>query len=155
VLFLPEKIIHTATSFNGTCASDSFLMQAGNLNAETYRWNDGSSGKERKINRTGVYWVTYEIDSSCTRYVDSFIISYPEEDPKVSFFLSDTIICLGDTLRFQNTSAPQFDRFEWSFGNIASSTLVNPEYIPESADSFTVLLVGTINGICADTTSRI
>ncbi len=148
------KRTYTTTEFEGMCAADTFFMQANNLNETNYLWEDGSTATGRKINKTGTYWVSYQNDSLCERFADTFIVVYPEDEYRVSFMV-DTLICHNDTVHFQNTSDPHFDDFKWSFGASDFSILKDPQYVYPEAGSYTVTLTGTIKGLCPDTAQQI
>lgn len=76
----------------------------------------------------------------------------PEEDFQVSFTVSDTLICLGDTLQFTNISDNHFTTFHWNFGNGDSlSQHTPPDYLYVSSGVYRVQLAGT-GEICKDTT---
>ncbi len=141
---------YTTTAFSGRCQADTFTMIANNLNQSRYLWEDGiTTGKTRKINKTGIYWVSYPSDSLCEHYIDSFFVTYPAQDYKVSFTV-DTLVCENDLLEFQNTSDPHFNSFTWSFGN-GDSSFESPQYSYREAGNYEVRLVGEIDGICPDT----
>ncbi len=142
---------YTTTTFSGRCQADTFTMTASNTNLNHYLWEDNiTTGKTRKINMTGLYWLSYRNDSVCEHYVDSFLVSYPLKDYSVSF-LADTLVCENDVITFTNTSDPHFNSFSWHWGNGDSSVRVAPEYRYREAGSYTVTLTGTIDGFCPDT----
>ncbi len=144
----------TLTSNFAMCKSDSLLLQASNLAGAAYIWEDGSRGMERKINRSGVYWVSYELDSLCEDNVDSFIITYPENDNKVSFNI-DTLVCENELIKIQNTSSSHYNDFLWSFSDRSFSVLRDPEHHYLHAGSYTVQLIGKINDHCSDTAYQV
>ncbi len=142
---------YTTITNSGSCKADSIAMQASNLNGidYDYTWEDGSIGKQRKINQTGIYWVNYHIDSSCEYYVDTFIITYPLKDYELSFE-ADTLACVGDPVTFHNTSDELFNNFQWSYGDGHGNTTRNPQYSYTSAGTYEVKLIGSIGGRCVD-----
>ncbi len=142
--------IHRTVTDSGMCKTDTLLLQAGNPNGVNYTWDDGSSKTERKINQPGTYWVRYDIDSLCEHYADTFIISYPQEDFRVSF-QADTFVCQDKLISFVNTAHPYFNDFSWSFGDGNSSIVVNPEHTYVQTGMYNVQLVGKIGDICPDT----
>ncbi len=141
---------YTTTKGSGMCKADTISISPSHLNGATYIWNDAYPGVNRKVNETGIYYVSYRIDSICEHHVDSFIITYPDPAYKVSF-IADSFVCLKSAILFQNTSDAPFDNFKWFFGTKDSSILKSPEYSYPDAGSSTVLLAGTIGGICPDT----
>ncbi len=134
----------------GKCSTDTSALTAGTLQAADYIWQDGSRGPQYRTNKTGVYWVRYTLTDSCIDYVDSFRVTYPGNDPHVSFH-TDTIICLPDILKLQNTSSSSFSSFNWDFGDHSRTAERNPEHQYASAGTYKVYLAGNIAGICHDT----
>src|SRR5690606_3374039 len=80
-----RRSVYTTIADSGLCETDTTVLQASRLNGSNYRWEDGSAGKQRKVNQTGVYWVSYAIDSLCEDHVDSFVVQYPEKDYALTF----------------------------------------------------------------------
>ena len=140
----------TSSKHTGMCKADSFMMVASNLNGTGYIWEDGSTGTQRLVNQTGTYWVSYNIDSLCKHFADTFTLIYPVTDYQVSF-TADSILCTGDTVLFQNTSDNHFTDFLWIFSPQFSSTVASPEYTYHQPGAYQTMLTGTINGICPDT----
>ncbi len=149
-----SKDVYTTIKDSGMCNADTISISATNFNGSGYVWHDGYMGVHRKVNQTGIYYLSYLIDSICEHHVDSFIISYPTPPYKVSFD-ADTLVCVMDTFSFQNTSAPYFNNFIWSFGDLDSSTLIIPQHTYTHPGSYQVILVGHIGEICPDTAYRI
>lgn len=147
--FSIQNII-TYTSHTGMCKADSFLMVASNLTGTGYTWDDASTGTQRTMNQTGTYWVTYDIDSLCKHFADTFRLIYPLNDYQVAF-TCDSIVCAGNPVIFQNTSDPHFTGFRWIFNAQSSSLLVSPSFAFTQSGNYEVKLTGTINGICPDT----
>lgn len=74
-----------------------------------YRWDNGSSGKERVISERGHYWVF--ADNYCQISVDSFIIGGTD----IAFSLgNDIFLCMGMPLMLQ---APAAGIYQWSDGS--------------------------------------
>ncbi len=140
----------SVTADSGLCRADVTSMTANNHNGSDYIWDNGSAGKERQVNQSGIYWVSYDIDSLCEHHVDSFIIYYPEPGYKVSFS-TDTLVCQDEQISFRNTSDVLFSMFNWSFGDQHISVLENPQHVYSRPGSYRVMLVGRINDICSDT----
>lgn len=82
----------------------------------------------------------------------NFII--PEVDYQVSFTISDTLLCMGDALQFQNTSDTHFNQFAWYFGDGDSSLLATPGgHTYAHAGSYEIVIMGS-GSICKDTTRQ-
>ena len=146
-----SREVYTTNPDSGMCAIDTTLMQANDLRGTNYIWEDGSKGKQQKTNQTGIYWVSYQIDSICESHADTFIITYPGKDYEVSFHV-DTLSCQNEPVYFQNTSDPHFNHFNWSFGDQGVSDLISPQHIYLHPGSYPIRLIGRINDICPDTT---
>src|SRR5690606_20495833 len=117
VMLYPIKKYYSTSVFNGKCAADSFNMKADKQNQSNYVWEDGvTTGPTRRVNTSGTYWVSYQNDSLCEYYRDSFIVKFPEEEPVLAFS-ADTLVCAGDNIFFQNTSDTPYNSFIWSFDN--------------------------------------
>src|SRR5690606_6898448 len=79
----------------------------------------------------------------------NFVI--PEVDYQASFTVSDTLLCMGEQLQFENTSDPHFDTFIWYLGNGDSSLFVTPAgYHYVHPGSYDILLAAK-GSICRDT----
>ena len=74
--------------------------------------------------------------------------------PKARFTYADT--CLGDSVRFTNTSLPSGAAFtySWDFGDKSSSTATNPGHKYASAGTYSVVLISTYSG-CSDTSKAV
>jgi gliding motility-associated-like protein len=142
--------IFTTTINSGRCQADTLVIQATNLKGINYLWQDDITGQQRKINKAGIYWISYEIDSLCEHHIDSFIITYPEKDYKVSFH-TDTLVCQNEPVLFRNTSAIHFNNFSWHFGEGSGSGVDHPQYVYSHPGSYRVMLIGSIDGVCPDT----
>ncbi len=154
VFRFPTTDVYTTTTDSGMCKTDTILMQAGNFNGVSYTWEDGSTGRQRKVNQTGIYWVSYEVDSLCENYVDTFVITYPDPEYKASFKL-DTLLCQEQLISFPNTSDQHFNNFYWSFGDGHFSELKSPQYAYAHPGTYRLMLTGHIDNVCPDTAFQI
>jgi gliding motility-associated-like protein len=145
-----KRTYFTTTTFEGMCAADTFLMVAAHADGKTYTWEDGTLGMSRKMNRSGIFWVTYWSDTACELFVDTFLLSYPHKDYEVSF-ITDTLICQNDTISFKNTSNVHFNQFDWSFGDGNNANSREPTHGYLGIGTYQVQLIGKINEICLDT----
>ncbi|WP_118952833.1 PKD domain-containing protein [Taibaiella helva] len=88
-----------------------------------------------------------------TAHCDTLLHLYiPEEEHHVAF-VSDTLICLGTGITFQNASEPYFTDFQWRFGDGNGSVLLSPTHVYAQPGSYTVTLAGT-GALCRDTIAR-
>lgn len=99
------------------------------LNADTYLWNTGASGKSITINQTGTYWV--KAAQSCGAWrTDTFHVVPSPYEP-----LNDTVICDGGPLTL-SLDATFYHR--WSDGSIG------PEFTISGSGLYSVQsVVGT------------
>src|SRR5690606_17430114 len=118
----PNGVLPTITTM-AECRSDSngsayASTYAGDLVEYTYTWLLGtdtlSIGDTLRSVPSGAYGLHVQTDTGCDTVL---FFDIPEEDYRVAFEVSDTLICLGDTLQFTNTSDGHFTDFYWSFGN--------------------------------------
>src|SRR5690606_15968490 len=101
VVIYPIDKYYTTTAFSGRCQTDTIMLVASHMNQSDYLWDDGTTGSSRLISASGTYWVSYQDDTSCTFYRDSFFVTYPEADYKVSF-VADSLVCAGEIIHFHN-----------------------------------------------------
>jgi gliding motility-associated-like protein len=147
------KTISTTTGHTGYCKADSYLMKAANVFPTNYTWEDGSTDTQRYIYQTGTYWVSYQIDSICKHFTDTFKIVFPAE-PYVVSFTTDTIVCVNDAIQLQNTSNAYYTSFNWSFGNGDTAVIANPVITYLHAGSYEVTLTAHINDLCFATSVK-
>ncbi len=143
--------IYSTLALDGACAADTLHLQATHTDGVDYIWNDGVKEKQRKVNTTGVFWLSYQRKDVCEDHVDTFKVHFPKPDPSVSF-LSDTLICQTSSLEVKNTSAAVFTHYTWFWGDGASSIEKNPAgHNYRQAGTYKLLLTGhNENRICFD-----
>ncbi len=151
---LAVKRTYSTTTFEGMCAADTFLMVAAHADGSNYTWEDGSTGMTRKMNRSGIFWVSYQNDTACEHFVDTFLLSFPYKDYEVSF-IADTLICQQQLLSLRNTSDPHYQTFNWFFGDGQSSPLKSPSHLYAGPGTYEILLTGSINDKCHDTVAQL
>ncbi len=145
--------IYSTLALDGACAADTLSLQATYTDGIDYVWNDGVKEKQRKVNTTGVFWLSYERKDVCEDHVDTFKVHFPNPDPSVSF-LSDTLICQTGSLEVKNTSAPVFTHYTWFWGDGTSSIEKNPAgHDYRQPGTYKLLLTGyNDDRICFDST---
>lgn len=146
----PVNRTYATTRFEGMCAADTFLLAAAHANSKNYIWEDGSRERSRKMNRSGTFWVSYQHDTACAYFVDTFLLSYPQKEYPISFSV-DTLICQQQLLSLRNTSDPHYQSFNWFFGEGKSSMLKNPDHVYPHSGTYEIMLTGSINENCQDT----
>lgn len=117
----------------------------------TYTWLQGSdtlfTGDSLQNVPSGAYRVHVQTSTGCDTLLH---FELPEEDFRVSFTTSDTLVCLGDTVLFQNTSDSHFTSFYWDFTDGNTSTAVAPSYRYVQSGTHPVVLSG-VGPVCRDT----
>ncbi len=96
-----------------------------------YIWDDGSTGPSRIINRSGTYWVRYEMSSLCKvdEYVDTFHIVHMENfiPGDVRILTNDTTVCEGYVLRIAATGSDNYT-YRWTPSDgVSDTTALEPE----------------------------
>ncbi|MBI4929393.1 MAG: PKD domain-containing protein [Bacteroidetes bacterium] len=127
----------------------------------TYTWNfgDGNTSTVPNLNPTvhtyttsGSFNVTLIINQSgCidSLLIPSYIII---QNITASFVATPTVVCSGQSISFNNTSAPAATSASWTFGDGNSSTTISPANTYNTAGTYTVTLIAGENG-CFDTTT--
>ncbi|MBI3500792.1 MAG: PKD domain-containing protein [Bacteroidetes bacterium] len=67
-------------------------------------------------------------------------------------FISDTSVCLNDSIQFINLSVNS-NQWNWNFGDANSSSAFSPSHVYAAAGNYTVTLVAS-NGTCTDTIKK-
>jgi gliding motility-associated-like protein len=129
------------------------LPRSGDVNLYTYSWKDSLGNPLRTtastigdtfyINIPGTYSVNMSAANGCDT---SFTIKLNIPDYKASF-TTDSILCIGDSARFINTSTG-FSSFTWYFGDGDISSLHDPVHLYSDPGVYKVLLIGNP---CGDT----
>ncbi len=151
-------------SFDNVCFTDStyFIDESelpeGNL---YYNWNfgNGNSSNEQSpayyYQAPGTYSVelTVYTDSACSSSISKLV--NVNALPNVNFVANNE--CLYSEVNFENLSVIQQGDLEylWSFGDGNISNEFEPQHLYSSADTFDVKLIATVNGMCADSISRL
>lgn len=80
----------------------------------------------------------------------TFTFNLPAPDYTVSF-TTDTLICFGDTIQFNNTSTGSFSAWAWSFNDSTFSGDPDPIHVYRSPGIYRVWLIGETATGCSDT----
>jgi gliding motility-associated-like protein len=88
-----------------------------------------------------------------TIHCDTTLAFYLSEEEHVVSFTSDTLICLGTTLQFINTSDNHFTQYQWFFGDGNSSSVISPNHLYTQPGNFTATLIGK-GTVCLDTVQK-
>lgn len=130
-----------------------FSVAAGDTTQYIYTWmtpkDSVLSVADSLINvPSGNYIVRLTTSAGCNT---TLYFTIPVDKYNVSFTVSDTIICEGNKVSFQNTSPSFFNTWFWHFGDGDSTALQQPGDIQyASPGNYTIMLVGS-KDVCADT----
>lgn len=143
------------------CQGDSILftdISLGNPVSWLWDFGDGSGVSNLQhpnyaYSSPGNYTVTLVItDGSGTQDSVSQVISVLPPAPLAAFSASDSTICLGTPVAFNDLSGNTAQVWQWDFGdNTGTSVLQNPTYIYQQDGLFTVRLIAAGSGTCTDT----
>lgn len=99
------------------------------------------------LNGTG-YALQITAPNGCDTIV---VISTPLPDYQAAFTVSDSIVCMGDQVAFQNNSLGGFVDYQWDFGDGDLSADASPQHIYPDAGSYKVRLTARTYYPCYDT----
>jgi PKD repeat protein len=91
------------------CNDASIDLDATDINAKKYLWNDGITQAKRAVNKKGDYSV--KLDNACGTFTDGIKIGMLY-DP-IPWLGKDTTICMGDTILL-NASVPNTNFYKWN-----------------------------------------
>ncbi len=74
-----------------------------------YQWDDLSSGSDRTITESGIYWVAYR--NICNMYIDTFVVHLPD----TSYYTADSSLCVGGAGLVLYV-ADGYDHYVWNDG---------------------------------------
>lgn len=150
-------------SFEDVCFTDTMYfvdnsnLPQGNL---YYHWNFGNSDNSNEASPTyyyqapGTYSVTLSVntDSACQSSISKLVNVYAL--PNVNFVANNE--CLYNEVNFENLSVIQQGSLEyvWDFGDGNNSNEAEPQHLYNSAGTFMVKLIATVNNMCADSVSK-
>ncbi len=92
---------------------------------------------------------TYSLHIS-TAQCDTIISFYLPEEAYHVDFIADSLVCMGDTLFFENTSDDDYTSFLWDFGDGQQTAMEQPVHSYPDPGSYQVALIGA-GEICTDT----
>lgn len=97
----------------------------------------------------GAYTLQILFGTGCDTIIDVLITSENYD----ARFTADTLICVGDTLLFNNNSDAHFQQFDWSFGDGSFSQNPNPGHQYGQPGNYLVTL-SAMGAICTDTITK-
>lgn len=136
------------------CLEDTITLNARHQDYSDYLWSDSIIGSHRTITKSGVFRLQYENKSKCELYEEEYVVTFPSTKPQHSFQV-DTLICIGETVDFVNTSSPIFTQYQWNFNDHTGDSIRNPSHTFMDTGSYEVRLISHVHGKCYDTTTRI
>jgi|GEM_PF-6984896 len=154
VLEEPEASIDHLPS---ACVGEEVVFDIQTTAANTWLYfGDGDSTAINNLpshvyTQPGTYTISLQITNTnlCEAEVSSSIVILPAP---VALFEHPGIVCLNDTLAFENTSVGDIATYYWDFGDGHTSPLANPTHVFDTIGQFEVALT-TVSGAnaCSDT----
>ncbi len=136
------------------------IVQSGAPNT-SWSWSFGDGGTSTLQNPShfypseGNFMVTLNVTNSVGCSDAITLPLYIRNQPHALFTTLDTMGCVPLTAAFSNSSSTAAgSTFTWDFGNGDISTIQNPTEVYGSSGLFSVTLVATAPGGCADTLTR-
>lgn len=148
---LPDIYTHAACRSDSNGAAYATTYPGDPVDYE-YTWMRGPDTLSVTDTLSGVPSGGYSLHVQTNTGCDTLLFfDMPEADFRVSFAISDTLICVGDTIRLTNTSDGHFTAFHWAMGNGDSFTVSDPSsYVYSQSGAYRIMLAGT-GEICKDT----
>ena len=143
------------------CLGDTLFLtnssSIGSIDLLSYAWKLGKGDTSSLVNpfikpdSSGNFYVNLIVTSEyqCTDSLQKSIPVYPK--PTAAFSISDTGICLNDTLFFTNNSSISDNdtlNYHWNFGSLDTSSQKEPFYVPDNSGSITISLLVFTNKGC-------
>src|SRR5690606_22864837 len=94
----------------------------------------------------GTYGVHIATNTGCDTVL---YLEIPDITPEVSFVVSDTLICSGDTIEVTSTSDTYFQAFQWDFGDGVAAADAVSRHAYTHPGAYQVSLTGE-GDICID-----
>ncbi|MBI1184119.1 PKD domain-containing protein [bacterium] len=157
----PTAGFNTADVCRNASAQFNNTSSIGSGKISTYNWKFGdgfqatTTSPSHNYSSAGTYGVQLIIasDSGCSDTITKNIQVYPV--PKTAFSVSN--VCFGDTLYPKNSStigSGSISKYQWYFGDGATSTAANPLHYYSSKGTFSIKLRTTSNNGCVDSLSK-
>ncbi len=161
ILPLPVLLIDSPQSCHGAMRGHVSVNVSENSQIRyLYTWYDGEgnimqadqsdTGSVMAHLNPGNYKLNIKSGLRCDTTIDFVIGALPVPDAAFSI---DSILCIDEKFRIENTTSGDFLSWSWYFGDDASVTAFNPEYVYNKLGTYNVILVVT-NEYCSDTFSR-
>lgn len=147
--------IHSLNSCNGASNGMAWFQQAdGDTVHYTIIWTDTAynvlaTGDSLVNMPPGRYILQVSTDSDCSMEKEIII----NDNRLLASFNSDTLVCQGVEVAFDNASAEGFDQYEWQFGDGSVSGQDSPEHTYDQPGTYLSMLIAASDN-CVDTFSR-
>lgn len=139
--------------------TNASMIASGSVSQIQFNFSDGSpttsiSPSNHSFMSAGNYpvYITVHSNFGCKDSTFRIINIYPK--PNASFVTSN--VCRGSASIFNNTSVVSNGSMQhfWNFGNSNFSNAISPNYLYQTAGTFTVSLISSSNHNCKDTTFK-
>lgn len=146
---------HTVRFINNTKGATGFQWDFGDGN--TTRTTKGIDTVRHAYQQPGVYTVQLRAFNGCSDTTSTEVIQVFAK-PKATFTASGSTVCLGDTVRFDNTS-DDATTYTWRFGDGAVSNLKQPVHFYTKTGVYPVVLiterVNEPGNVCIDSVQQV
>lgn len=141
--------------------TDMSFTNFGNIVSWNWDFGDGSTSTLQNPSHQylapGTYTVTLTVTTAagCTDTRPRILHIYPL--PILSFTVSNTGVCLGNSISITNTSTTSngaINNWLWNFGDGSTSNSFEPTHTYLNPGTFTITLIGTTSHGCSDTISQ-
>jgi gliding motility-associated-like protein len=118
VNFLPSAVFNLGRD-TSLCAGNTLVLNARNPNvpADSYRWQDGSTGTTFTVTETGTYWAEAKLGDCAFR--DSIVVGIVSELPHVNLGEDGIISQWGDEVKLRAFSP--YASYRWQDGSTDST----------------------------------
>ncbi|WP_162902906.1 PKD domain-containing protein [Taibaiella koreensis] len=148
------------------CRNDTNAMAwatpaPGDTTTYTYTWYNGTGslvlrgplttnhGDTLNHITAGQYRLEVSTSNDCSTFLS---IAVPPPSPyQAGIRLSDTVICMGESISFTNTSTGDMVSWIWQFGDGSGATLENPAHLYPHPGRYEVRLIAGTGHPCYDT----
>lgn len=162
----PQHITPELQAMAGCYGEKNAVIRAipGDTTTFTYLWQNESGDTLRGPLQTSLgdtlssltnganYTLSITTHSGCDTLLR---ITIPLPDYHASFSASDSIICMGDTVYFTNTSTGSFNTWQWTFGDGSNTATESPQHTFPNPGQYMVRLIGTTAYLCYDTVYKL
>lgn len=120
-----RRQVYRSRSDTAFCVPN-FLLAAHHSSGMNYQWDDGSSGATRQIDKSGTYWVSYQVNSPCMfdECVDTFKVVFDYSTQYINTTVQSSGECTSDTLLLDAISQGGSGHI-WEDGSTALPRAVN------------------------------